>query len=343
MTTFGTRKAAELLLILAVNPNQVLSRRDIVSMLWPGGQGSKAANRLSATIYMLRKNLESEFGAEAATLISSGEGSLWLGGDFEIDLMKAEAAWRAMQSSVLPEERVTAARRLCDLYAGHLGSDLNGAWFEPIQSLWASRWTEATIALAQDSGVVDDAVSRAAQMRPILPVTATMIGQFLRTSNREDLAHSWRTQSEKIEPALRDNSVRQYRSYADEDLRTISKRPTMTALVVEPSHAMLLGSFVEELGLSEGLRHPQIFCARNPVLARRIAARIRNREPLARMYLSTEIVDLQTTDDTRLLSWITLIEPGETLVNQAAASLINHHDSSVIIERQIGRAEYRLY
>ncbi len=341
---FPTRKAAELLMVLAVHPEQPMSRKDLISLLWPGSSGGKANNRLSATLYILRKTLEEEFGDCGAGAIGSGEGSIWLKSGSISEFAEAMSLWSKFVSDLELESKRRVAHQFCELYRGHLGSDLTGIWFEPLQSLWASRWTDCLLWRVRDGGLsVDDALAALASIQPILPVTRSVTTLFLNDIGRPDLSASW--QSDPVRPVGMSRPMEvNYRSFSSDEAPILARRPTMTALVVEPVAVPLLRELVDQASpMNEWVGNPQIFCARNPLFARRIASRIRQVQPLARMYLSTEITDTAIRDDARLLRWLDVIEPGETLMNSAAAALIDQHDRSVVMERTMGRSEYRLH
>lgn len=343
-SAFPTRKVAELLMILAVHPNQPMSRRDLVELLWPGSSGGKASNRLSATLYNLRKVLEEEFGDCGAGVIGSGEGSIWLKQGSQSEYEECERLWSQFSQNINMETKRTVARQFCAFYQGHLGSDLSGLWFEPLQSLWASRWTECIIWQGKFGELSTDQILEIlSSIQPILPVTRSTASHYLEEIGRTDLAQSWHSQVPKPAKVV-SRAIVEYKKFGLDEFSTLARRPTMTALVVEASAARLLRELVDEASpMSEWIGSPQIFCARNPLFARRIATRIRQVFPLARIYLSTEVADTAVRDESRLLSWLDVIDPGETLLNSAAAALIDQHDRNVVLERTLGRAEYRLH
>ncbi|MBS1711440.1 MAG: hypothetical protein JSS71_06925 [Armatimonadetes bacterium] len=338
---FPTRKTAELLLALAVHPGQPMNRRDLIAMLWPESRGIKANNRLSATLYMLRKTLEGTFGATGAALVSAGEGAIWLEGDFVSAFDEIDRAWRAFQSATPEDGKTAASVAFLSLYAGHLGAELAGEWFEPLQSLWASRWTEAAIWRAREGlDSVDDLVGRLAKIQPILPVTRSLANGFLNGIGRGDLAESW---SGPARPRVATHALVAYPKYNVDASKSLIRRPTLTAIVVEPAQARLLRDLVELAGSSQPwVGSSQVFCARNPIIARRFAAEIRTQHPLARIYISTEVASPDERDDGRLLERLDGLQPGETLLNAAAASLIEQHDRNVVMERPLGKSGYRL-
>gem|GEM_PF-6549851 len=341
---FPTRKAAELLMILAVHVDQPMSRKDLVELLWPGSSGGKANNRLAATLYTLRKTLESEFGDCGAGAIGSGEGSIWLKAGSESEFVIATDLWSQFSRELEPESKQFVADQFCSLYRGHLGADLTGTWFEPLQSLWAGRWTECVLWQAKSNLItIDLALEKLASIQPILPVTRSLTTLYLDEVGRSDLARSWQTQP--VRPSRsKDLGDLSYRKFSTDEFQILARRPTMTALVVELATVPILRELVDQAGpLNDWVGSPQIFLARNPLFARRIASRIRQLRPLARMYLSTEVADSTVRDESRLLKWLDVIEPGETFINAAAASLIDQHDRSVVMERVMGRAEYRLH
>lgn len=340
---FPTRKTAELLLALAVHPDQPLSRRDIIALLWPESRGGKANNRLSATLYMLRKAIEAAFGDESAGLIGAGEGSIWLQGDYVSSITEMEAAWRAYAAAEPAEDKETAASRILSLYTGHLAAELGGQWYEPLQSLWASRWTEAAIwRVGAGYGQLDEMLERLSSIQPILPVTRSLVVSFLDDFGRADLAASWRGPV-RPRPPMADRAVVSYPKFTVEQPDTLIRRPTLTAVVVDPEAVPLLRQLVSESnGVTDWVGSPQVYCARNPLIARRFAARIRARHPMTRIYISTEVANPDSRDDGRLLHWLEELLPGETLMNTAAASLIEQHDRSVVMERPSGKSGYRL-
>lgn len=342
-TGFPTRKAAELLMILAVHPDQPMSRRDLITLLWPGTQGGKANNRLSATLYMLRKALETEFGDDIASLVGAGEGSIWLQGDFESQYRQADTAWRSFTSGDDLSTQDRFAQALCQIYRGHLGADMRGAWFEPLQSLWASRWTECILWRTRNDLIsLDEAIVELTQIQPILPVTRSLVTVYLNDVGQSELARSWHVDPGR-KPVQTSQAVASYRKYGKDDFPVLARRATMTALVVETHVVPLLRELVDQANpTTEWVGNPQIFCARNPLIARRIATRLRQVHPLARIYISTEVADLETREDDRLLGILAGLEPGETMMNAAAAALIDQHDRSVVMERSMGRSEYRL-
>ncbi|MFM9871960.1 MAG: hypothetical protein ACKVQS_00680 [Fimbriimonadaceae bacterium] len=344
LTGFPTRKAAELLMILAVHPSEPMSRKDLIALLWPGSSGGKANNRLSATLYNLRKTLEDQFGDCGAGVIGSGEGSIWMKAGSLSEFVEAQELWQTFTETTDKDSKAQLAVDFCELYRGHLGADLNGKWFEPLQSLWASRWTECVLWQVKAEVIsVDSMLLKLALAQPILSVTKSLTTVFLEEIGRSDLAKSWQT--EPIgSTRVSSRAVIEYKKFSSDEMPLLARRPTMTALVVESSAVSLLRQLIDQAGpLSEWVGSPQIFCARNPLFARRIATRIRQMQPLARLYLSTEVADNSMRDESRLLGWLDVVEPGETLMNSAAAALIEQHDRGVVMERTMGRTEYRLH
>jgi DNA-binding SARP family transcriptional activator len=178
LVAFPTKKVAELLLALALHQGQRLPRKDVIKLLWPGAADGRASNRLSATLYMLRRVLETHFGETAARLIQTGEGQLWLEDSVTSDLGCFERNWVGFRDATDDQQRLTFGKLVSQSYSGHLGADLNGKWYEPIQSLWASRWTEAVLWLVSaESIALDSGLEKLAKVQPILSVTRTMVLQ----------------------------------------------------------------------------------------------------------------------------------------------------------------------
>jgi hypothetical protein len=343
-SAFPTRKSAELLMILAVHPDHPISRKELVGLLWPGSSGSKANNRLSATLYILRKTLEESFDDSGAGVVASGEGSIWLTLNCISEFGEASELWKQFAGAVDPDTKLLVAQRFCELYKGHLGMELSGKWYEPLQSLWASRWTECMLWLMRENHVTtDQALAQLTFIQPILPVTRALVSKHLYDIGRSDLALSWQSDIHGSRRVL-NQEIMNYRTFSTDDMPTLARRPTMTALVVEASAVLLLRQLVDQAGpLSEWLGSPQIFCARNPLFARRIATRIRQEIPLAKIFLSTEVADMGMRDEARMLEWLNVIEPGETLINSATAMLIQQHDPNVVMEKKMGHSQYRLH
>lgn len=342
LATFPTKKTAELLLVLALHPDQPMTRKDIIGLLWPGAKGSKANNRLSATLYMLRRALEDEFGDEVASAIQAGDGSLWLNEDMASETRLMEAAWTAFRMTEAVILKSEHSALVTERYLGHLGADLNAHWVDPVRSLWASRWTECVLWRAQNEVVtVDQAIARLSRHQPIMPVTRTLVIRYGTEIGRNDLVASW-AENRDYSPATRSQTAH-YQTFYNDDFGRLARRPMMTAVVVESAAIPLLREIVAEAQPTyEWNGHPQIFCARNALFARRLVAKIRMILPMARIYVSTEVAELEVRDDDRLLSWIPLLQPGETRMNAASAALIQQHDESVVMERPLGRLDYRL-
>ncbi len=341
LVAFPTKKVAELLLALALHQGQRLPRKDVIKLLWPGAAGGRASNRLSATLYMLRRTLESHFGETAARLIQTGEGQLWLEGSVKSDLGSFERNWVGFRDATDDHQRLNFGKLVTQSYSGHLGADLNGKWYEPIQSLWASRWTEAVLSLvSMDSIPLDSGLEKLAKVQPILSVTRTMVLQYGDRIGQPDLLTSWNF-------AVSDEGTRRhsghYYSFSRDDVGLLARRPTVTAVVVERSIVPALKTLVDQAQpQNEWSGSSQIFCARNPLFAQRLVRSIRLQHPTARIYVSTEVADLENRDQARLLSWLSILEPGETRLNAASAALIAQHEQSVVMERPLGSEDYRL-
>ncbi len=339
LSSFITRKAAELLVLLTIHAGEPLARRDIIGLLWPGSQGPKAGNRLSATLYGLRQGLSDSLGTDAANVIRAQEGTLRLEGDVVSDLQQAESAWQSFRQSSDEVEKIRAVHALCERYTGHLAADLDSSWLEPQRSLWASRWTECLLWLSDQNGDIDTALAAVSSIQPVLRVSRNLAARHLDERGRTDFAESWREES--VSSAANNPSPRGLRAHRGPK---IFNTLTTTYLMVQGVERAQLEPFAHDsdttiITLGDGGYAVPL---RNPLAARVAASRLRVQYPKASIYISTRVCDPHDEVPAPLIERYREVRGGETLINPPAATLIEMHELDVILERRAGRSEYRL-
>lgn len=339
-TSFTTKKAAELFVLLALRAGQPVSRKDCIAVLWPRSQGPKAANRLSATLYGIRSALEQQLGFGAAEQIRSRDGSILLAGETVIDLAGAEEAWQEFRRATTDAAREASAARFIALYRGHLAAELDGTWLEPTRALWASRWTECVLWRARETNDRDTALAILSSVTPTLPVTRSMVIRYLEDSGKSELADSWRD-DHSIERALIPAGGDGTRPRPG---RKIFGVPTTTFLMVKGIERTELEPLANDSGtalvaLGDGGYAVPL---KNPVAARLAASRLRVLNRKATIYISTRVCDPNDEVPVALVDRYRQVRSGETLLNPPAATLIEMHEMDVVLERRAGRGEYRL-
>jgi predicted ATPase/DNA-binding SARP family transcriptional activator/DNA-binding CsgD family transcriptional regulator len=111
------RKAAALVKLLALAPNHRMHREHLMDLLWPRLGAQAAANNLHRTLYVARRNLESDPATSPRYLILRGEQLvLCPERDLWVDVEAFEQAAEAARYSGDP----AAYRAAIDLYAGEL-------------------------------------------------------------------------------------------------------------------------------------------------------------------------------------------------------------------------------
>jgi len=345
-TGFPTKKVAELLALLALNIGHAVNRKDAIGLMWYGSQGPRAGNRLSATLYLLRRVVEDEFGDDGLDLFGTGEGSLWLNGEIQTDVRQAEDYWSGFNSETDQIKKREYAEGLAKLYRGHLCNELQSTWFEPMQSLWASRWTESLLWIAeQDLQEVDRILAQLAQIHPVLPVTKNGVINFLVQIQREDLAESWKRIANQNQYPHPESGRISNLHIADIVTRPLAfELPTVTYMLVRSQNLPVVQDLADKCGSGLLELHDGGFAitARNPIAARIAAAELRSHDPYSSIYISTRVHNPGDQLPGQVTERYSQIQAGEILMNPSAASLIEQHEVNVILERKVGRSEYRL-
>lgn len=117
MTRFRTRKAAQLLALLALAPNAGSTRERLAEDLWPDEDPHTARNRLKQSLSLLRSDLAT---LGDPPLVSEGKERLRLAEGVAIDVAEFAAALRAAARAKTPTERLAALGRAAALYVGPL-------------------------------------------------------------------------------------------------------------------------------------------------------------------------------------------------------------------------------
>lgn len=345
-TGFPTKKVAELLALLALNIGHAVNRKDAIALMWYGSQGPRAGNRLSATLYLLRQVLEREFGDDASELFGTGDGSLWLNKEVQTDVRSAEQWWNRFKNESDVAKKKEATEHLAKLYQGHLCGDLQNTWFEPMRSLWASRWTESLLWIAeQDTGEVDRILAELARIQPILPVTKSRVISFLEKVQREDLSESWKKAAGTNHYPQPESGRLTGIHTADIVTRPLAfELPTVTYMLVRSRNFSVVQDLAAKCGSGLVELHDGGFAitTRNPIAARIAAAELRTQDPYSSIYISTRVHNPNDQLPGQLTERYSQIQAGEVLMNPSAASLIEQHEVNVILERKVGRSEYRL-
>jgi len=343
---FPTRKVAELLALLALNAGRSVNRKDAIAMMWHGSDGPKASNRLSATLYLLRKSLEDEFGDDATELFGTGDGSIWLTESATVDVERAEANWINFSNSVDAEAKRRSSVAVSQMYRGHLCTELHGTWFEPMQSLWAARWTECSLWLARDNPKeLDRILAQMTKIHPVLPVTKNLVIKALAEMDREDLSQAWQ---KTIHPHsyARPESQKDVHAGAHDLVHdsVAFELPTVTFLLLRTGKSELVQSLAEKCRSTVQELHDGGFAltAPNPIAARLVAAEVRSHDPFASIYISTRVHRPDGQLPGHVAERYSQIQAGEILMNASAASLVEQHQANIILEHKVGRAEYKL-
>ncbi len=345
-TGFPTRKVAELLALLALNSGRSVYRKDAITMMWHGSDGPKASNRLSASLYLLRKSLEDEFGDDASELFGTGDGSIWLTQHAHVDVEQAEANWFAFCNSADVDTKRLSASAVSQIYRGHLCTELHGTWFEPIQSLWAARWTECLLWLASNKSTeLDRVLTQIEKIHPVLPITKNLVIKALSELGREDLSEAWQKSTRPHSYARPESQKSVYAGAHDLVQDSVAfDLPTVTYLLLRTGKSELVQSLAEKCRSSVHVLHDGGFAltAPNPIAARLVAAEVRSHDPFASIYISTRVPRPDGQLPGHVAERYSQIQVGEILMNASAASLVEQHQANIILEHKVGRAEYKL-
>jgi DNA-binding SARP family transcriptional activator len=122
-TRWPTRRAADLVKILAIAPAHQLHREQLIDSLWPDLTGDAGAANLRKAIHFARRAL----GDEGAIQVDGGLVRLWPDGDLIVDLNLFEAA----AAEALSADEPGTAGRLIDARSGELlPEDRYAPWSE---------------------------------------------------------------------------------------------------------------------------------------------------------------------------------------------------------------------
>lgn len=127
-----SRRAADLVKLLALEPAHALHREQVMDLLWPGlGPDAAGANLRKAVHYARRA-----MGADQAIRATDHELSLW-GGDVAVDAQ----AFAAAADAAVASGDVAACARAADLYRGDpVPSDRYEAWAEAPRAQMRDRY-----------------------------------------------------------------------------------------------------------------------------------------------------------------------------------------------------------
>lgn len=157
--SFRTSKSRDLLELLALNPWKSVSRTSIIDHLWPEGEPSTERNRLSVTMYLLRKDLES-VDVDSNVLLETSRESIRLKiPPHQVDLWKFVDLVQLSRSQT-DEEKIQTYAEIMNIYAGPLCVRANGSWHLAWQVESAKMFIDCALdyaRLAHDSGNADKA------------------------------------------------------------------------------------------------------------------------------------------------------------------------------------------
>jgi DNA-binding SARP family transcriptional activator len=160
ITSFRTRKAAELLALLALQPGKLFSRDTLVETLWPERDPQASLGQLRVELSSLRKQLEPAGVAEGSVLAKDRSTLRLRVGAISTDVGRFEQLLVQAQRSNEAAIRVRWLRQAVELYGGELLPSLHSDWIEAARQRLAERYEEALLQRAYgllDLGQRDEA------------------------------------------------------------------------------------------------------------------------------------------------------------------------------------------
>jgi DNA-binding SARP family transcriptional activator len=146
----GLRRISKALLTyLALNPHGV-TREQGVEALWPGRDPAGGATMFHTAINNVRKTLRKTSGRREPMFITYINGRYQLDPQLiDVDLWHVLDALAAASNTEDPTQKITALRRVADLYTAELAEDATYEWAELERERFRRSATDALVALAR--------------------------------------------------------------------------------------------------------------------------------------------------------------------------------------------------
>ncbi|MCW5936211.1 MAG: hypothetical protein KIT11_02755 [Fimbriimonadaceae bacterium] len=147
---FPTAKARELLVYLGLHGSEPVPRLWLNRILWPMVEPREARNRLSVTLYNLRRSA-AEAGTGLGDALQVDRHNVRL--DPEEVFVDAQHFFRALADcdSTPDAGRLALFRSAVELYGGPLATDTDAAWLAPLREQADKLYQEAANILCDDA------------------------------------------------------------------------------------------------------------------------------------------------------------------------------------------------
>ena len=166
LTQFGSRSVVLLLARLALHPERLHAREELIELLWPGVAIEAGRNRLRQTLFGLRQILEPPQPSAMPVLAADRFGIRVVAGRFDVDVARFEAAVRERR----PGDALA-------LYAGELLPGFYDDWVvEDRYRLSALAERAESLLAAEDAAGVGAGGARASARRPAAPLRVVASG-----------------------------------------------------------------------------------------------------------------------------------------------------------------------
>lgn len=354
LESFLTSRVRDLLVSLILRRGEPVDRLHLIERLWPTSRSENDRNKLSVTLYHLKKALKS-IGAPVDEVLFADRSNISIDPTrFEVDLWEIEEACRAGRTGQGDGKR-EACRRVFDLYKGWLNPSCHLSWIQPWRTEIAALFDETVEWLWRDavaSGDRDlarsylrDALARSPQSVSAMEALARFYDEDGNGEMTLDLCRSilqvYRDKRTQPSPRISEFTRAMKSKYGSGGERSPREAPTLTACVVDEAGYETL----QRVSTSFGVEHsssPDYVLVPNPMAARDLAEELLKRNQEVRVILHTVVQYPDEPLPTSVRRLHRVIPEGELWASRGAAAILADHGVSQVRERTGLRSAYRL-
>lgn len=335
---FKTTKIRDIFTILGIAPGNTIDRKSLISLLWPDDRSANGPNRLSVTLYLLRKELDAiEDGLSDAIIRTAG--ALRLDTDrLPVDVVEFRAAVAgARRAGGRTGEEYAAA---FDLVTGPLASNVDHRWIDLPRVEVERMYQEAALWLASNADTRAEAkkiLQRCVEADPWSDSAAELLIRWHLEAGELDEAQAYAQQILAAHAARESAPSRGLQLVLESAMGVASQSgmrppyalPVITTCACNAEAIDHFRSVCNGLQVSSALDE-SIAVVASPVTAHEVARLVISAVPQAKIIIHTEISEPANLNTNRLRELIGKLPNGIACVTEAAGALLEAYSPGVV-------------